>query len=283
MSHAAIPIERPGLIDAICNSLCMTLWEILRRRKRASAAELAGLAGEPIAAVISAIDLLERAGLVESRPAGRGKSVITWSVTMPEIRVDNSALPPAEVDAIVERWEAGQADIFRQLTRRSAQPRATSQKRGFGMDWAYLNDEEGRRITVLVREIFGIVMAAKDRLSQVPGDDAAPQPNVGSSPYALLFQLAPVTAPALPMASVMFSRQPSERAGRLREESAKRAELSPREREVAEALVTGMSRPEVARKLGVSRFTVVSLTQRIYSKLKVRSRAELARVMTSRL
>ena len=76
---------------------------------------------------------------------------------------------------------------------------------------------------------------------------------------------------------------PAERANRLRDEGAKRAELSPRERQVAEALVAGMTRPEVAGKLGVSPYTVVSLTQRIYAKLKVRSRAELARVMTSRL
>jgi DNA-binding CsgD family transcriptional regulator len=283
MLHEAIPIDRPGLLDAICDALCMTLWEFLRRRKAASVAEMAGVCGVPITTAMTAIDLLSKAGLVAARPAGRGRKTVTYAVTSPEIRVDNSALPPAQVDALVERWEAVQTDIFRQLTRRSAQPRGAAQKRGFGMDWAYITDDEGRRITALLRELFGIIFAAKDRHAQTDPDGACTRPPQNAWPYALLFQIAPVTGPARPMASVMFSRQPAERANRLRDEGAKRAELSPRERQVAEALVAGMTRPEVAGKLGVSPYTVVSLTQRIYAKLKVRSRAELARVMTSRL
>ena len=283
MQHDMLPIERPGLMDAIGDPLAMVLWETMRRKGGASAAELAGLAGAPLATVHASIDRLVTAGLAAARPSARGRTSITYRITMPEIRVNNSGLPPAEVDALVERWEEGQVALFRQLTRRSSGARNTAQKRGFGMDWAYITDDEGRRITALVRELFGILFAAKDRHARTHPDGSPPPADEKAFPYALLFHLAPVGVPVLPHASVMFSRQPAERAARLGEEGAKRAELSPRERQVAEALAGGMTRPEVAKKLGISRYTVVSLTQRVYAKLKVRSRAELARVMTSRL
>ena len=52
--------------------------------------------------------------------------------------------------------------------------------------------------------------------------------------------------------------------------------LSTRERSVAMMLTAGHSRPQVARKLGISINTVGTLTKRIYAKLAVRSRVELA-------
>lgn len=55
--------------------------------------------------------------------------------------------------------------------------------------------------------------------------------------------------------------------------------LSPRERQVAEALAAGMSRPEVARQLGLSPHTVITVAGRVYRKLAVHTRAELIRVM----
>ncbi|MFM1937077.1 MAG: Bacterial regulatory protein luxR family, partial [Planctomycetota bacterium] len=51
--------------------------------------------------------------------------------------------------------------------------------------------------------------------------------------------------------------------------------LSARERQVAIQLARGMSRPEVARELGVSVNTVATISKRIYAKLGVRRRAEL--------
>lgn len=283
MQHDAIPIERPGLMDAIGDPLAMVLWETIRRTGGSSLAELAGLAAMPLPAVIASVDRLEAAGLIVALRAGRGRKATAYRVAVPEIRVSNGGLPPAEVDALVARWEEGRAREFRRLTQRDRSPRGTGQKRGFGMDWAYVTDEEGRRITALLRELFGIVFAAKDRHARNNPDGSPPETGAGESPYAFLFEVAPVTAPALPAASVMFSRQPVERETRLRDEGSKRGTLSPREEEVAHALASGLTRPQVARRLGLSPYTVVSLTQRIYAKLKVRSRAELARIMTSRL
>lgn len=41
-------------------------------------------------------------------------------------------------------------------------------------------------------------------------------------------------------------------------------------------LSSGLSRPEIARKLGISLNTVGTLSKRIYAKLGVRRRAELS-------
>ena len=52
--------------------------------------------------------------------------------------------------------------------------------------------------------------------------------------------------------------------------------LSPRELLVAKALGKGKSRPQIARDLGLSAHTVVTMSRRIYQKLGVHSRAELS-------
>ena len=56
--------------------------------------------------------------------------------------------------------------------------------------------------------------------------------------------------------------------------------LTPREREVAQALTTGKTHKLVARQLGVSPSTIRNQTQSIYKKMGVDSRAGLARLMT---
>jgi DNA-binding CsgD family transcriptional regulator len=52
--------------------------------------------------------------------------------------------------------------------------------------------------------------------------------------------------------------------------------LSPRERQVAALLASGQTRPEIAAALGVSLNTVATIGKRIYAKLGVKRRAELA-------
>jgi DNA-binding CsgD family transcriptional regulator len=60
---------------------------------------------------------------------------------------------------------------------------------------------------------------------------------------------------------------------------AKRGELTPREREVAELVAAGLANKEIAARLYVSRSTVETTLSRAYAKLGVRSRTQL----TSRL
>ena len=57
--------------------------------------------------------------------------------------------------------------------------------------------------------------------------------------------------------------------------------LTDRERQIANRLVDGETRPQVAKALGVSPNTIASATKRIYAKLGVRSRAEFVARMKS--
>jgi DNA-binding NarL/FixJ family response regulator len=52
--------------------------------------------------------------------------------------------------------------------------------------------------------------------------------------------------------------------------------LGPKEQEIARRLAAGESRPSIARALKVSVHTVTATSRRIYAKLGIHSRAELA-------
>jgi RNA polymerase sigma factor (sigma-70 family) len=52
--------------------------------------------------------------------------------------------------------------------------------------------------------------------------------------------------------------------------------LSPREQEVAQLVAQGMTNVEIAEQMGVTRRTVATHLERIYERLGIHSRAELA-------
>jgi DNA-binding NarL/FixJ family response regulator len=53
--------------------------------------------------------------------------------------------------------------------------------------------------------------------------------------------------------------------------------LTPRQSEIARCLAEGVSREQIAVRLGITKYTVDSHVRRIYEKLDIRSGAELAR------
>jgi DNA-binding NarL/FixJ family response regulator len=59
------------------------------------------------------------------------------------------------------------------------------------------------------------------------------------------------------------------------------ANLSQRERQVAQAAVRGRSRTEIATELELKPGTIATLTKRIYRKLGVTNRIELARLFAN--
>lgn len=270
-------------MEAIAHIDTMTIWELVRRAGSASVEELSVRASRSAARVQAQLDRLIEVGLVEQRPAGRARRTVTYRVTTPEIRVSLENIPPEEVDDVVGEWERSRIALFENLTQRPAARRSSNTKRGFGMEWAYLGDEDGMRISGLIREIFGILLAAKDRHARERPDGSPPPPESGLHPYAVLLRLAAITRPVLPEANVVFSRPPKGKTTESQQASAVRGRLSPREREVAEHLAKGLSRPQVAARLNLSPYTVVSLSQRIYEKLGIRTRAELARIMLMRI
>ena len=56
--------------------------------------------------------------------------------------------------------------------------------------------------------------------------------------------------------------------------SASGVALASREREMLDLLARGLAYKEISHKLGVSRYTIMTIVQRIYRKLQVHSRSE---------
>ena len=87
--------------------------------------------------------------------------------------------------------------------------------------------------------------------------------------------LQPIARGTLPQPDLTVAPRGQVPPAELPEPGARWGALSPREREVAIALVSGATLPEIARKLGRSQHTVSELTRRLYRKLGVRRRAQL--------
>lgn len=94
--------------------------------------------------------------------------------------------------------------------------------------------------------------------------------------FHLGFEMRELNQPELPMAEVFIVEQALFVEHRDLLCNAASMVLSPRELEVARALDSGKSRPQIARELGLSEHTIVTLSKRIYRKLGVHSRAELS-------
>ena len=56
-------------------------------------------------------------------------------------------------------------------------------------------------------------------------------------------------------------------------------ELTDRENEIAELVARGLQNKEVAEELGIARATVVSHLRKVFIKMRVRNRTELARLV----
>lgn len=282
MQPEPLPIDRAGLMDVLTDGDAMAAWECIRRMRHCSNAEVAGQTGRKLADARASIDRLVAAGLVVRRPASRGKRTETFAVAMPELRVALGGIAAADADTIVARWEGAVQQRFERITRSRTGTRRDSDRRFFGMEWAYLGPEDKLRVSGLVRELCAVFMAAKERHAAAHPDGSAP-PDPAHEPYAFLLRLLPVTAPEPPMPSIIFRRLPADEEAARQRAGADRSSLSAREREIALALANGESRPAVAKRLGLSPYTVVSLARRVYGKLGVRSRAELARAMAPQM
>lgn len=265
----------------LCDRDAMVVWEAVRRRRHgASTAELAGSLALPLASVQRAVDALAALGMLRCRRAGRGRRVPTYRVAMSELRVGVDGVPAAEIDAFARRLQRSCHEILERAAGPSDGARPNSQRWVLGFGHARLTAAEHSRIRSLIETICDIVHAARSRepdATQVGEDGNVPRPNDAISAYGLLVRFDPLADVPPPHPRITLVHD-GDGPGPV---SNGRLPLSPRERQVAEALAVGMSRPVVAVRLGVSANTVATLSRRVYAKLGIRSRAELARALAA--
>lgn len=107
------------------------------------------------------------------------------------------------------------------------------------------------------------------------------RPSNGETPnlsnYGISLRVDPLPRPALPLPRLRFIDEGTAQTKRQATTTGRspRLTLSSREREVGLALMRGLSRPEVAKELGIAVATVATLTKRLHTKLGVHRRSQL--------
>ena len=276
-------------MDALCDLHAMAIWEALRRSSRGlSAAEAAAAIHLPLARVQEWLDRLVGLQLVERRSAGRGRRTATFRVPVPELRVSFADLEPAMLDSLFSRWNESLARNFELLTSHHDGGSARSTLCATGC-------------SALTPPEYAMLKMHLDRIGELMSNAALRRPNSAAASGAalrapsgkqricgLLVRLVQLPNDPLPQPNIRFTRDrspppdgntPSRERGGV---PAIYQSLSPREWQVAEAMASGLTRPQISRQLGVSLNTVSTLSSRIYRKLQVHSRAELVRLMMQR-
>ena len=185
---------------------------------------------------------------------GRRSEVETW-VEQVEAYAERMTFPGARVRARI-----GRAELL--LTDDEAQEAADT-----AADAVDIADAEGLRLDALrARIVLGRSLAAADMRTEAVAalEQALIDARRGSAE-----RLAAEAAREMRRAGARVSASVQRAAGT--------ADLSPRERSIAELVAEGRSNKEVAASLFLSAKTVENNLSRIYAKLGVRSRAELAR------
>lgn len=257
----------------------MQRWEVLRRSERPmTAAEFATACRTSLDVVQASLDRLGDAGFVVRVRASKSMRSTSYRSASPRVVI---GLDHETDEAILRTqeymWEYREArarhrqrllDRVRSRTDlpirlRSAEATLTPT----------LTREESREaleiLTNATRALYAIENRARERADR---EDAGE----GAVSFCIFLQMQPLDQHELPMPQyeLWASSKLKERVGKVATEPD--AALRPKDREIARLLAAGKSRPQIAAQLGVNPHTLASASKRIYAKLGVRTRAELA-------
>jgi DNA-binding CsgD family transcriptional regulator len=250
----------------------MQRWEILRRSRRGHAvAQLALESRSSLAETQEALDRLEAVGLVAKQRMNARTKQIRYQAAMERLVIsfDKSAEVDRELMREVEHgmreYSRGVIDGCDSIRRSNEKGRVSIH----GVTSVVLTVDDACAVRDAFRGAYALLVEAERRARQS-------EDSVEKRGYHLGFEMRELNQPELPMAEVFMVEQALFVEHRDLLCNAASMVLSPRELEVARALDSGKSRPQIARELGLSEHTIVTLSKRIYRKLGVHSRAELS-------
>lgn len=271
-----IDLQRPGVVDLLCNAAAMAVWEVLRRHPKAvTRADLATATGRNEADAQRHLDLLAQHGLVERVPASRHLRAGGWRVTCPKITVlfdPKDATHHALLSRLVDDFTERSIEVIRGVNRGQGALAQRRIKRSFS--WLHVTDEEFEEVRMLLRGFDALVKRIEARQLREP---SAPtdRPNMH---FALC--LTPLGSDTLPMPPLEVTTRGDLERDRGVHEAQNMDRLSPREREVIMLLLRGLTEREAASQLSLSPGTVRTHVVHAYEKLGVKRRSELsARVL----
>jgi DNA-binding CsgD family transcriptional regulator/DNA-binding MarR family transcriptional regulator len=274
-SEPSIDIRSPGLVEACDSVESMHMWELLRRSGTPlTTAELAKIGSMPARTVQRALDRFEAVELVRRHVAESRQPVVRWSVTRQVILVHHRALE-AEDQALFARMAAVFGTDSENEILRAVKPQ---HELGRGdNNWqsviaASLNNDEMRELWGKLIDLERFLHRCNNKFKNVAPDA------IQDCNYYIGVRLMPLLPGVLPMPSFNFLNVESPALGMLSESLAGEASdaLTARELAVARALAAGKTSRDVAAENDISVHTVVEYTRRIYRKLGVKSRSQLA-------
>lgn len=272
MQFAEKDIRDGSVVVALSEPLHAAVWELVRRNPGpATVAGIAQMAGRTGADVQRALDALADARLVARVPQRGDRRVSAYGVADASIIVIGHDDRDDGDRALLQELSDRYAEHARRTIEAARRLPAGDGELHFSLHYPVRLD------AVELAEVRRRLEDLQDYLCNIQAKAAGSRsPDAHQCNYHASVQLHPTRAPVLPLPIIYFVQR-----GRARESIAKlrgahMTGLSRRERQVAMELIKGRTRPEVARHLGVTANTVATVCKRIYAKLGIRTRAQLA-------
>lgn len=269
-----LDMSDPKTASIASDGLLLGIWGYLRLAARPmTLPEIASSAKLDPALVQRKLDLLAAYGIVEALPLTSRRRSIAWRILYDGLMI---GLPETSSEEEIERktmeFRAQMRQVVEQQFRlHTTDPLQFGQSTFLGL-YNLTADE--------VKELQRRLQRAVDFATLLSEKYAARGEVPELCNFVLSLRAEPLRDKVLPLAPVHIG--PTDQDGapsRPRVPLARRRRaplLSPREREVAVRLARGLTAVEVAKQLGLQRSTVATMTKRIYAKVGVRRRAELA-------
>jgi DNA-binding CsgD family transcriptional regulator len=274
MSAAIVDIANRDVADVLTSPLALSIWELVRRFTRpCTVDEISVLAHCDPAKAQSTLDLLAAAGLLgkAADPRGAPDHDLPQQARghRPLVRPGGCGAPGA--GSPVQRPGARRESIAAFYANEGDRvSKAPLRWRHRSYCSAALKPEHIDELKRMVRQIHDYMISVQAEIRNI--DATQPQ----DCNFQIMIEAVPTDPPTLPMPQLYVVGRDRAREVAERSASTGMHPLSPRERQVAALLASGQTRPEIAAALGVSLNTVATIGKRIYAKLGVKRRAELA-------
>lgn len=273
MSAIRLDIRTRGVPECLAGIDRLTLWELLRRLDRPiECRELATMSHGTERDTQAALDEMMTIGIVTRVPAGRGRRT-RWKVAGDSIVVHYRVNDPDD-----EARLARMGRLFDERRRKEIRAATKSDRERGPGDFMYQSLHAGRFTSDEIRELWDLLQRIESFFHRTnlkyQGIDGTEDLDCNYHVSIDVAALRPGVA-ALPSLQIVGDHVADEVAADGYTDPM--ASLTAREREVAQRMAAGHSRPRIAEELGVAESTVREHGQRIYRKLGVRSRVELGR------
>jgi DNA-binding CsgD family transcriptional regulator len=270
MVPGAIHVEDRFAMETIANPIASGVFEVVRRRRKgATRREIEVDARLEPEVVVQITDALTEARLLIRQPAKSGRPT-SFTVAAREILIVADPCRDDHVRLVREHFSASTRHIVDELNASTRFDVALA-PRQHRIDCRMALDLDETEMIELKRQ-FRVLIAYIEGVRSSRGKQATRRHR--HCDHVLQIQVSPTTRPLLPTPAIRVTSPESLQAARDGQQS-RLAELAPREREVAALVGAGVTRKQIATRLGISVNTVATLVRRAYRKLGVRDRKEL--------